>query len=166
MSALIAFVLLVQEYTRPSWPDQDRDGLNTRHEILLERCLVYEQDERARPVVVRCFDEYTGEIYHGDASALDVDHAIAWANLFHGIPERYLGRLREIYADPDNLVLTSRSINRSKGAKTLSEFCPEFRATLRARAWRLHLFVARWSIDLSDGDRAGLRAWAQGQCVD
>lgn len=167
---VLVLVLALQapesDYRRMSWPDWDRDGLTTRHELLADRCAVLEADSRGRPLEVVCLDQYTLETIRGSSRLVDVEHVLAFRNVFFRIPERHWSRLREIYADTDNLVLTNRSLNRSKGAKSLAEFCPPAPEVREWLAWRVLKFAAKWSIDLSPDDRRGVEAWAAGRCAE
>lgn len=124
--------LSVHDYSREAfggWVDLDSDCLNTRAEILVERSLIAPSFDQSgcRVVGGSWIDVYSGEVLE-DPERIDVDHLVplrfAWdAGAFSwSEAER-----RAFMNDPQNLVLTSASLNRSKGDSLPGEWLPPSR---------------------------------------
>lgn len=98
-----------------SWIDEDHDGLNTREEVLL----------LFKTPTGEYQDIYTGKLY-SNSSILDADHIVplkwAWD---HGAKYWEQEKRIQLANDLDNVVLTYRSVNRSKGDKGICEWTPE-----------------------------------------
>lgn len=88
-------------------------------------------DGTGRVIHGRWIDQYTGRTIM-NAKNVDIDHVItlqwAWRN---GAHKWSPGKLRAFANDPKNLAITSRTINRSKGARGLSEWKPDNRHLAR-----------------------------------
>jgi hypothetical protein len=108
------------------WVDADSDCLNTRAEILVEGSLIDPSlDETGCRVVGGSWvDVYSGEVLT-DPERIDIDHVVplhfAWdaGASFWNEAER-----SAFMNDPRNLVLTSASLNRSKGDALPGEWLP------------------------------------------
>ncbi len=114
------------------WRDSDEDCLDTRGEILVERSLteVVLDETGCRIVGGTWRDFYTGKIL-SEPSTIDIDHLVplkeAW-NL--GAHEWDRSRAADFANDPENLVITTSEMNRSKGGKVPPAWLPleeEFR---------------------------------------
>lgn len=125
---LLPFMVIAQEispeydipYDRDlfgDWSDIDRDCINTRHEILIRDAIHFTMDERGCKVVSGMWrDYYTGEILI-DVSEIDIDHIVPLKEIWDSGAIYWTTReLKEIFNDESNLVVTHRSINRSKGS--------------------------------------------------
>lgn len=143
------------EYDRAafgSWVDNDGDCLNTRAEILLEQSLSSPvlDESGCRVTGGTWLDAYTGDVI-SDPSSIDVDHLVplrfAWMTGASVWTET--DRIK-FMNDSRNLVLTTASINRSKGAATPLNWLPPDDA---ARCGFVQLFlsvVLEYDLTLTD----------------
>lgn len=122
----------ISDYDRAAfgaWVDTDGNCLNTRGELLVAQSLTPTAlDETGCRVVGGVWiDLYTGETLF-DASSIDIDHLVplryAWSL---GAEHWSAEEANAFYNDPANLVITSASINRSKGSNPPSEWLPPAR---------------------------------------
>ena len=134
---LITLMLLiisfpVNAYDRKEWKhwvDDDKDCMNTRHEVLEARSTVkvkYRKSKRGNCSVVsgKWNDFYYPEVLTS-ARKIDIDHVIPLkhANDFGG--KNWSSKLKRKFAnDPENLVVTNLRYNRQKGAKGIDEWLP------------------------------------------
>ncbi|WP_422473669.1 HNH endonuclease family protein [Endozoicomonas sp. ALB032] len=118
-----------REYRREyfdHWSDDDRDCINTRHELLLEQSTSTIDTGKNKCTVERgrWNDPYTGKIFY-NARDLDVDHVIplywAWQ---HGADQWSTERRKQFANDEVNLLAVQGSVNREKGAKGPLEWLP------------------------------------------
>ena len=108
------------------WSDNDRDCLNTRHELLMSQS-TSTTDRGRNPCTItrgRWLDPYTGKTFY-QASDVDIDHLVplkwAWD---HGA-SHWPSHKRERFAnDPANLFIVEDSVNQAKGAKGPLEWLP------------------------------------------
>lgn len=98
------------EYSRslfPCWSDLDGNGLDTREEILSSRSWV---------------SPYDGKLV---GLHPDLDHLVplhwAWN---HGADQWTMAKREQFANDPDNLIITSASLNRSKGDRGPTVWLP------------------------------------------
>lgn len=119
----------ISEYDRGAfggWVDSDGNCLDTRAELLIAQSLTPAVlDETVCRVVGGVWsDRYTGETLT-DIGSIDIDHLVplrfAW-NL--GAGHWNAATARAFYNDQANLVITSASVNRSKGSKPPMEWLP------------------------------------------
>lgn len=108
------------------WIDENKNCLNTRHELLNSQSTgnVTFSEDGCRVVRGRWNDPYSGQIFF-EGNQVDVDHIVplAWA-WEHGASE-WNDEKREHFAnDERNLLIVSASLNRSKGAKGPRDWMP------------------------------------------
>ena len=117
------------------WIDEDGDCQDTRAEILI-------RDSQAKVSFDGCrvVSGLWGLPYSGgsttSASQIDIDHIIPlrWAHGHGG--DRWSGARKRSFAnDPDNLLATSSSANRSKGAKGPGQWMPAINRCSYAQRW-------------------------------
>ncbi|XVV39735.1 HNH endonuclease family protein (plasmid) [Streptomyces sp. CA-100214] len=110
------------------WIDSDRDGCNTRQELLLEEAVAApEQGAACKLTGGRWYSAYD-DTYIDGPSGLDADHRVpldeAWDS---GAPE-WTPQERQDFAndlgDPRSLVMVSARSNRSKGGKDPAQWQP------------------------------------------
>ena len=143
---------------RPGWRDFDGDRLDTRAELIRDRCIT---DIRGGGTWVTCLDGYTGDrIETADPSRdIEVDHRLPWSVASTRRPWSRPG-LVQFYSDPDNLVLTSRATNRAKSDKMPGEWCPPIAGAAHADA--LIATTRYWGIPLDDAELEALELWREG----
>ena len=118
-----------------SWIDEDGDCQDTRAEILIRDSQKNVSFDECRVVGGLWILPYTpGSVTN--ASQIDVDHIIPlkWANS-HGGHIWSNSRKRKFANDPDNLLATSLSANRSKGAKGPEKWLPSINICGYAKRW-------------------------------
>lgn len=117
-----------EEYDRylfRHWIDEDKDGFNTREEVLISTSIsVVIIDEDNKIVHGTWLCPYTGTVTH-DPRTLDIDHIVplqwAWK---HGANEWDSDRRKAFANDGNNLIAVVSRINRVKGAKGPSAWLP------------------------------------------
>jgi len=120
----------VPEYDRSDWgrwADADGDCQDTRQEVLVrdsEVPVAFTDEKQCRVASGRWMDPYDGSVVE-DPSTVDVDHVVALRDAHEsGGWEWDKARKRGFANDLDNLKATSRTTNRSKGAKGPDEWLP------------------------------------------
>lgn len=108
------------------WIDEDRNCLNTRHELLKSQSTgpVVKTEEGCRVLHGRWNDPYTGKIFL-ESRFVDVDHLVPLRWAWTRGADAWNDDKRERFAnDERNLFVVSASANRSKGAKGPEEWLP------------------------------------------
>ncbi|WP_420443132.1 GmrSD restriction endonuclease domain-containing protein [Candidatus Poriferisodalis sp.] len=162
------------------WTDADKDGCDTRKEVLLAEAI------RAPQIGTRCalsggewLSRYDGKTTDGTGSGFDVDHLVPLQEAWQSGARDWEPALREHFANfldyRDALVAVSASSNRSKGARDPAEWLPPSAGVhcWYAAAWVnvksiFDLNVDRAEVDSLDGILAGcedddLTTWPQAQ---
>lgn len=118
-----------RDYSRNAythWIDEDKDCLDTRHELLTDLSTIKVTTTRdgCRVLRGRWNDPYSGQIIF-DAAAIDVDHLVplAWA-WQRGAADWSPQRRKEFANDPINLFAVKLELNRSKGARGPYDWLP------------------------------------------
>lgn len=137
---------------RPNWTScyakYHNYCVNTRHEIIAERCKVLSvQKSGSFHIAVsgaECRDYYTGEEIN-DVKKVQIDHVLPWYWI-----KRHGGcdRANAIYNDPDNLVIASEAVNDKKANVLQPEWMSDEK--LREIRHRQYNFCNKWG--LSDCD--------------
>lgn len=118
-----------ESYNRSSfrhWIDENRNCLNTRHELLKSKSTgpVVMDESGCRVIHGRWNDPYTGEIFL-DSKFVDVDHLVPLRWAWDRGASTWDVSTRERFAnDERNLFIVAASANRSKGAKGPDEWLP------------------------------------------
>jgi len=114
-----------------AWLDTDRNGCDTRNDILTRDLTgrVYDPDTRGCVVLSgRLGDPYTGGqilFTKGDGNLVDVDHVVAMGNAWVTGAFRWEIRKRAAFAnDPMNLLAVDASANRQKGDGDAATWLP------------------------------------------
>ncbi|MFT6908023.1 MAG: 5-methylcytosine-specific restriction endonuclease McrA [Oleiphilaceae bacterium] len=122
-----AFVTLYNRDDWPHWSDSDQDCQNTRHEILIQKSLKpvnFKTDNQCNVLAGEWYDSYSGDTFI-ISKDLDLDHIVPLKFAHgHGADKWSRERKARFANDLDNLILTSSSLNRQKGAKGLDEWLP------------------------------------------
>ena len=115
------------------WSDEDGDGVNTRHEVLIEESLVPVtlSSNKRRVVKGLWVDPYTGET-NTDPSQLDIDHMVPLKNAHISGAWKWDRAKKHAFANdlknPNHLIAVSRGANRSKSDKPPNEWLPPNKA--------------------------------------
>lgn len=137
------------------WTDEDRDGQDTRQEVLAAESL-------AATVVAngRIREGRWQSIYDGQeitvAGDLDVDHVVALAEAHQSGGWAWNALTKELYANDlrtaDHLIAVSKGSNRSKGARDPAEWLPPDRNSLcQYLIWWTTIKV-RWNLSMDQAE--------------
>jgi hypothetical protein len=118
---------VTQMYNRelyPHWRNNVDGCLNMRHALLKQTSLITPTIKKCKVVAGKWLGRYTNQ-YFTNPRALDLDHILPlFAGHKYGLHSANL-RTREAFAnDRNNLLLVEAGVNRTKGAKSLSEWLP------------------------------------------
>lgn len=119
-----------KEYNREDWGnwiDEDKDGLNTRDEVLAEESLIKPVISNNKVVYGKWFDKYTGK-YFTNPSDLDIDHLVPLKNAHISGASNWSKRKKNRYYNylkyDNHLIAVSKSANRNKSDKSPVEWLP------------------------------------------
>lgn len=117
------------KYSRSSWKhwtDDDGNCLNMRQEILKSRSLVkVKLNKKGCTVVSGKWDDYYYPEIHTKSKTVDIDHLVPLKLAHDQGGYEWSAEKKERFAnDPENLVITNRSYNRKKGAKSIDQWLP------------------------------------------
>ncbi len=120
-------------YTRaqfPHWSDLNRNGCDTRNEILKRdlTALIFKVDTKDCKVISgSLLDPYSGKviIFSSNKSTIDIDHVVALSNAWQTGAAYFDKSKREgIANDPLNLLAVDYSLNRQKGDGDAATWLP------------------------------------------
>lgn len=124
------------EYNRKNWRhwiDDDRDGFDTRQEVLIEEnladtLLVTYVNGKKRVIKGLWICPYTGDSIT-NPKKLDIDHFVPLGNAYESGGKNWSKDKKKLYANylknPKHLVAVKSSANRSKGKKSPDRWMPE-----------------------------------------
>jgi hypothetical protein len=119
----------------PAWTDTDRNGCDTRNDILRRDLSAVEVKPGTSECVVlsgQLADPYTGDtvqFVRGSGPGVDIDHLVPFMDAWQKGAQGWDQAKREQLAnDPANLAATSASANRSKGDSDLATWLPPARS--------------------------------------
>lgn len=165
----IELVIDSKLYNRSSfgdWIDADSDCRNTRAEILLMNSSTNVSfDENGCNVLAGLWiDGYTGELIRM-SELVDIDHVVSLHQAWLAGASSWSNDKRSAFAnDPDNLMVTSASTNRSKGDSSPVEWLPpnvDLQCEFVARFVRVS---AKYSLALSPSVKAQIREIQKNVC--
>ncbi len=131
-------------YNRKNWPhwtDEDSDCQNTRAEMLIRDTrspVKYKRNKGCRVSWGEWIGPYTGQRFT-KASDLDIDHIVPLKHAHTtGGSDWSRAQKRSFANDPENLLVTSASANRKKGAKSPARWKPPLKSywCTYAQKWR------------------------------
>ncbi|MFQ6147462.1 DUF1524 domain-containing protein [Streptomyces seoulensis] len=109
------------------WVDADRDGCNTRAEVLIEEAVTAPAVGAGCRLTGGSWRSYYDDATLTDASGLDIDHMVPLAEAWDSGASAWSAERRQAYAnDLDaarSLVAVSARSNRSKRASDLGSWC-------------------------------------------
>lgn len=119
-----------KEYNREDWGnwiDEDKDGLNTRDEVLVEESLIKPVISNNKVIYGKWFDKYTGK-YFTNPRDLDIDHLVPLKNAHISGASNWSKRKKNRYYNylkyDNHLIAVSKSANRNKSDKSPVEWLP------------------------------------------
>lgn len=127
------------------WADLDRDGIHTRNQILISRNTDKSKLRVKRRKVKKgqWSDFYSSKTY-SSPKQVSIDHVVPVSHVFHEGAKCWTQEQRvAFYNDEDNLVITSRSLNQSKGAKQARSWAKRLKAPYRCNFLKKWVYVKR-----------------------
>ncbi|MEU4574658.1 HNH endonuclease family protein [Nonomuraea sp. NPDC023979] len=110
------------------WIDADRDGCNTRYEVLIEEAVTPPEVGSRCALVGGQWHSYYDDITVEQASELDVDHVVPLAEAWDSGAHAWSPAQRQTYAndlsDPNHLVAVTARSNRQKADQDPSTWLP------------------------------------------
>ncbi len=123
-----------RDHFGPAWLDADRNGCDTRNDVLGEHLTALVLRPGTRDCVVETGtleDPFTGTVIHfvrGHGALVDVDHVVALGNAWATGASGWDVRKRAAFAnDPMNLLPVDASANRQKGDGDAATWLPPYR---------------------------------------
>ena len=123
--------LTIAKYSRSNWGYPNlkiKDCKNTRAQILIERSKVPVKfrDKIKCYVQIGRWDDYYYPEVHTKASDVEIDHLVPLFHAYSSGAKSWTKKKKILFAnDPENLVITQKKYNRSKGAKTIATWLPK-----------------------------------------
>ncbi|EFE65736.1 conserved hypothetical protein [Streptomyces viridosporus ATCC 14672] len=151
------------------WVDSDRDGCNTRMEVLLAESLVAPMVEPGCRVTAGEWLSYYDGVTVTVPSGLDIDHVVPLAEAWDSGASAWTAQRREAYAnDLDaerSLVAVTARTNRSKADQDPAEWLPPNTDAHCTYTVDWVSTKLRWGLTVDDTERATLERLAAG-CDD
>ncbi len=151
------------------WVDEDADGCNTRHEVLLA--------EAVEPPTVSGRCTISGGVWHSyyddtdvpNARSLDIDHLVPLAEAWDSGASSWSAQERQRYAndlaDGRSLIAVSARENRSKADQDPREWLPTDPAGLCRYIEEWTVVKSRWGLSADPSEAAALTTLAD-DCHD
>lgn len=137
-----------------NWIDEDKDGLNTRDEVLAEESLIKPVISNNKVVYGKWFDKYTGK-YFTNPRDLDIDHLVPLKNAHISGASNWSKRKKNRYYNylkyDNHLIAVSKSANRNKSDKSPIEWLPpneEYQCEY-VREW--YKIKSDWGLTVEEG---------------
>lgn len=137
-----------------NWIDEDKDGLNTRDEVLVEESLIKPVISNNKVVYGKWFDKYTGK-YFTNPRDLDIDHLVPLKNAHISGASNWSKRKKNRYYNylkyDNHLIAVSKSANRNKSDKSPIEWLPpneEYQCEY-VREW--YKIKSDWGLTVEEG---------------
>jgi hypothetical protein len=120
------------KYTRKEWRhwiDEDRDGLNTRQEVLYSESLIAPslRNDSKKVIAGRWYDPYTDKIF-SKPQDLDIDHFVPLGEAHKSGGCNWDAAQKKYYANAlmyeEELIAVSKRANRQKGQKDPAKWLP------------------------------------------
>jgi hypothetical protein len=153
----------------PHWADTDKDGCNTRAEVLIEEATVPpEVDDRCR-VSGGEWESYYDEVTVTEARGLDIDHMVPLAEAWDSGASEWTTDQRRAYAndldEPQSLVAVTARSNRQKSDQDPATWMPPAEEARCRYITEWTAVKTRWGLSVDTEEKAKLVRVA-GQCPD
>lgn len=148
-------------FGKDDWIDADRDGCDTREEVLIEESLIATRLGAGCSVLVgRWFSPYDGKTVT-TATTIDIDHFVPLGEAWDSGAKKWTAAKRERYAnelsDPVHLIAVTRSTNRSKSDRDPAQWMPP-RADFGCEYVSTWIAIKeRWKLTVDTAERDALR---------
>lgn len=126
---LLLSSLIVPEYNRYEyrWIDENKNGFNTRAEVLIEENLGKLEFEGNRVVSGLWYDPYSDK-YFTNAHDLDIDHVVPLKEAHINGAYNWSSKKKKKFGNdlefPNHLIAVDKKVNRQKGAKNICDWMP------------------------------------------
>jgi hypothetical protein len=136
------------------WSDLDKNGCNTRNDVILAEALVKPKVDKGCKIVKdtgKWYSAYDG-LTVTNFSALDVDHMVPLAEAWDSGASKWDDARRQVYAndmgDANALIAVTAATNRSKSDQDPAEWLPAKDVCTYVKNW-VHVKV-RWSLTVDE----------------
>ncbi|MGW5353425.1 HNH endonuclease family protein [Streptomyces sp. NPDC004031] len=143
------------------WVDADRDGCDTRKEVLKAEALVAPEQSPGCTLTGGEWYSTYDDTYFTDAGKLDIDHLVPLAEAWDSGASAWTAKEREAYAndlgDARDLIAVSAKSNRSKADQDPSTWLPP---AVGYRCTYVSSWVAdktRWGLSIDPAEQAALK---------
>jgi hypothetical protein len=143
------------------WIDADHDGEDTRQEVLIAEFLIPVTTNAAGKVVAGLWVGPYASFITRDPKALDIDHMVPLNEAHRSGGHSWGPDRRQAYAnslaDPNHLVATWHSTNRSKGDKDPANWMPPNRSYWCDYLNNWIAIKREWSLSMDDAEAKAIR---------
>ncbi|MEU6778626.1 HNH endonuclease family protein [Nonomuraea angiospora] len=157
-----------QGYQRTSfrhWIDADRDGCNTRAEVLLDEAIEPPQVSARCTLTGGLWHSYYDDVTVDQASALDVDHLVPLAEAWDSGAYDWTAQQRQDYANdlsaPYHLVAVTARSNRSKADQDPADWLPPYEPARCRYITEWTAVKVRWGLAVDTREKTALTEIAQ-----
>lgn len=147
----------------PAWTDTDRNGCDTRNDVLrrdLTEEIVKAGTHGCVVLAGRLTDPYTGRVIdfvRGGAAQVDIDHVVALSDAWQkGAAGWPAGKRLAFANDPLNLLAVDRTANRAKGDGDAATWLPANRGYRCAYAARQVAVKVKYQVWVTAAEQAAL----------
>ncbi|KIZ14988.1 HNH endonuclease family protein [Streptomyces natalensis] len=151
------------------WVDADKDGCNTRQEVLKQEAVEAPVQASGCKLTGGQWWSYSDDPAVNGPSGLDIDHMVPLAEAWDSGAYDWTAKRRELYANdlafPRSLVAVTAKSNRSKADKDVAEWMPPAED---AKCQYLDDWVSvktRWDLSVDDAEHRALQQLAEA-CPD
>ncbi|RSO06944.1 HNH endonuclease [Streptomyces sp. WAC 06783] len=143
------------------WVDADKDGCNTRQEVLKQEAVTPPQQTRGCKLTGGQWWSYYDDTAVNGPAGLDIDHMVPLAEAWDSGAYRWTAKRRELYANdlgyPRSLVAVTARANRSKADQDPAQWMPPAED---ARCQYLDDWVSvktRWALSVDGTEQQSLQ---------
>ena len=143
------------------WSDLDKNGCNTRNDVIIQEALVKPKVEAGCKIVKdtgKWYSAYDG-LTVTNFSGLDVDHMVPLAEAWDSGASKWDAAKREVYAndmgDENALIAVTATTNRSKSDQDPAEWLPAKDVCTYIKNW-VHVKL-RWSLTVDDKELKAIK---------
>ncbi|MFE9064959.1 HNH endonuclease family protein [Streptomyces violaceusniger] len=151
------------------WVDADRDGCNTRAEVLIAEAVVSPTVDSGCAISGGVWHSYYDDADQTVARALDIDHMVPLAEAWDSGASAWTTAERQDYAndlgDQRSLVAVTARENRSKADQDPAEWLPSAAGAVCRYVGEWVAVKTRWGLTVDDVEAEALRELAAG-CPD
>ena len=121
------------------WVDEDRNGCDTRAEVLISEALVKPKVGKGCSLTGGTWLSPYDNKVQSNASSLDIDHLVPLAEAWRSGAWKWTSAQRQAYANDlrnkEVLIAVTASLNRSKGDKDVANWLPPYGQCTYVRDW-------------------------------